>query len=85
MVKVKKEERRRQENKKYKTLIKNWIKTFNQNIRDNEKGKLAVLTSKIQKFLDKAVNKKIINRNKSNRLKSQIQSNFHRQTKQTMA
>ena len=87
MAKLKKQLQNKQKNKKYKTLIKNQIKAFNQSLKQDDSGNnelVSALTSKVQRLLDKATNKKIIKKNKANRLKRKVQQNAYKKTKLVM-
>ncbi|CAJ0837657.1 2885_t:CDS:2 [Entrophospora sp. SA101] len=61
-------------NKKYKTLIKNHFKEITNQLQEknSNRAELNILAAKTQKVLDKAVNKKIIHKNKAARKKSQL-------------
>jgi small subunit ribosomal protein S20 len=64
------------QNRKYKTLIKNQFKKFENCLKGGGENseELKKITSEAQKVLDKASNKKIIHQNKAARQKSKLHS-----------
>lgn len=75
MKKLTKEERNREQNRKYKTLIKNDFKKFKYEFDNGNKEnflKLSELLVIAQKNIDKSVGKKIIHKNNAARKKSRL-------------
>lgn len=71
-----KQTQRKKTNRKYKTLIKNGVKTFNAKLSENNLTELASQISKIQKYADKAVRKGILSESRARRIKSRVQARF---------
>lgn len=75
MKKLTKEEQNREQNRKYKTLIKNDFKKFKLELNNSSKennSNLKDLLSSAQKNLDKSVSKKIIHKNNAARRTSRL-------------
>jgi small subunit ribosomal protein S20 len=75
MKKLTKEEQNREQNRKYKTLIKNDLKKFKLELNNKSKdntSNLKELLSAAQKNLDKSVSKKIIHKNNAARKTSRL-------------
>lgn len=77
MKKLRKEDRNREENKKYKTLMKNDLKRIKSFLAGKKFGDEDLLNVKkllsfAQKNVDKSVNKKIIHKNNGARKKSKL-------------
>lgn len=76
MKKLTKEEQNREQNRRYKTLIKNDLKKFKLELANNKSeeniSNLKELLSTAQKNLDKSVSKKIIHKNNAARKTSRL-------------
>ncbi|WNE41434.1 MAG: 30S ribosomal protein S20 [Mycoplasmataceae bacterium] len=85
MKKFTKEEQNREQNRKYKTLIKNDFKKFNLELKNSSKdnvSNLKDLLSAAQKNIDKSVSKKIIHKNNAARKTSRLFELFNSLNKQ---
>jgi len=69
---IEKIKKKQEKNKSYKTLIKNSIKKVKEEIK-NKSSNISISLSYMQKIIDKANNKKVIHKNKADRLKSKLQ------------
>ncbi|NGX62836.1 MAG: 30S ribosomal protein S20 [Candidatus Anoxychlamydiales bacterium] len=68
-------ERRNQKNKEFKSSAKTAIKDYKKAIEDKEtKEVIAKKLNLVNSLMDKAVKKKILKKNKVNRVKSQLSS-----------
>lgn len=74
--KEKKNLKNREKNRKYKTLIKKTLKEFETLKNEKRYEKMKEAVSRVQKYIDISSRKKIIHKNKANRIKSNIQKSF---------
>jgi len=80
MKKLTKEEQNREQNRRYKTLIKNDFKRFSNEIKNASEENLSNIISILsiaQKNIDKSVSKKIIHKNNASRKKSRLFNLFN--------
>jgi small subunit ribosomal protein S20 len=80
MKKLTKEEQNREQNRRYKTLIKNDFKKFSSELKNSSEENLSNIRNILsiaQKNIDKSVSKKIIHKNNAARKKSRLFTLFN--------